>query len=109
MAGVTFGPTVARVTGGAKAARFIRRHQRTDAADFARRFVSTFPIELLRSQIPMRTGTLRNSLHLRRKGAAVELWGAWYGRFKIAGGRSVGEIWTAMARAHVRKLGWFDG
>ena len=44
VAGVTFGPTVARVTGGAKAARFIRRHQRTDAADFARRFVSSFPI-----------------------------------------------------------------
>ena len=97
---------MARVTGGAKAARFIRRNQRIDAVDFARKFVSTFPIGTLRNQIPMRTGTLRNSLHLRRKGAVVELWGAWYGRFKIANGRSVGEIWTALARDHIRQMGW---
>lgn len=75
-----------RVVGGKMLSRFLQNPQ-----DFpgglpspetaAKLFVRLFPIATLRARTPKRSGKLAASLRLIRRGANVELHGAFYGRF----------------------------
>ena len=77
---VSFSGRGANVTGGARAAQFIRDNILLDGAAAARLFISLFPMGRLRSAVPVRTGALQRSLRHEQHGNQVFLRGQWYGR-----------------------------
>lgn len=103
-----FGSTSARITGGRRVDRFLRRNP-LDAAEIARRFARAFPLHTMRNAMPVRSGRLRDSLRIRQRGATVELVGAFYGRFVTTrSGLRVEQLWLRLARETLSRLRWFE-
>lgn len=68
------------IRGGSRLRSFVQEARDGETAEgLARQFVRSFPMGALRNAVPRRTGRLAGSLRLERRGAAVELHGAWYG------------------------------
>ena len=72
----------ARVTGGHKLQRYLTNAIKGKRIEqVAEDFVRLFPIAILRSRVPNRTGRLADSLRLTSRGAVVELDGIFYSTF----------------------------